>query len=92
MIGRVSILWDEQKNMLLKKTRNVSFERAAMIIQNHEEIEVLENPVHIGQVYYIVNLNDYIHVVPAVVNADGNIVLKTIFPSRKYHKRFGEAQ
>jgi hypothetical protein len=36
------------KELLLQKTRNVSFERVAMIIQNHEEIEVLENPVHIG--------------------------------------------
>jgi hypothetical protein len=85
----VNIVWDEEKNALLKITRKLDFECVAGIIQNHEEITVLENPAHDGQVYYIVKLDDYVHVVPAVIDTDGKIALKTIFPSRKYQKLLG---
>jgi hypothetical protein len=33
--------------------------------------------------------NDYTYVVPFVVDSDKNIVLKTIYPSRKFHKMYG---
>jgi hypothetical protein len=85
----VDIVWDEAKNSLLKRTRKVSFELAARVIRNHEEIDILENPARKGQIYYIMRLNDYTHIVPALINDEEQIVLKTIFPSRKYHKLYG---
>jgi uncharacterized DUF497 family protein len=85
----MNIVWDENKNTLLKQTRNVSFEDAADIIVNHAEIARIKNPVHEGQVYFVVRLHDYIHLVPAVIRDDGEIALKTIFPSRKYNKLYG---
>jgi len=85
----MNIVWDEAKNNLLKKTRGVSFELAAHVIRNRDEITILENPAHKGQIYYIMRLNNYVHVVPALINDADQIVLKTIFPSRKYHKLYG---
>ncbi|MDR1785904.1 MAG: BrnT family toxin [Spirochaetaceae bacterium] len=85
----MDIVWDEAKNRLLKRTRGVSFELAAQVIRNHREIAILENPVRPGQIYYIMPFNDYIHVVPALINEAEQIVLKTIFPSRKYQKVYG---
>jgi uncharacterized DUF497 family protein len=85
----VEIIWDEEKNSILKRERNLCFEEAAEIIINKQELDLIENPVRNGQAYYIVKLNDYIHVVPAIINANNQIVLKTIFPSRKFHKLYG---
>jgi uncharacterized DUF497 family protein len=85
----MDIIWDENKNALLKRERGVCFEDVLGIIQDKRELAVLENPVRDGQVYYLVNLNDYVHVVPAVINDEEQIVLKTIFPSRKFNRIYG---
>jgi uncharacterized DUF497 family protein len=85
----MEIIWDEGKNDLLKGERKISFEEVAEIILNKQEIDLIENPVRDGQAYYIVKLNNYIHVVPAIINKNNQIVLKTVFPSRKFHKIYG---
>ncbi|GBR75001.1 toxin BrnT [Candidatus Termititenax aidoneus] len=85
----MEIIWDENKNKLLKKTRGISFEEVEKILLAGQELDFIENPAHEGQAYYVVNLNDYIHIVPALINEAGQIVLKTIFPSRKYKKIYG---
>ncbi|MDR2431538.1 MAG: hypothetical protein LBD99_04720 [Candidatus Margulisbacteria bacterium] len=85
----VDIIWDETKNSLLKKERNVCFEEAHDILLRGEEKALIENPARKGRAYCIVKLNNYINVVPALINKKGQIVLKTIFPSRKYHKLYG---
>ncbi|GHU65850.1 hypothetical protein FACS189447_05560 [Spirochaetia bacterium] len=85
----MDIIWDEDKNNLLKKERKICFEEAAEIIMGKQEIDFIENPVRDGQAYYIIKLNNYIHVVPAIINEQNQIVLKTIFPSRKFQKKYG---
>ncbi len=44
--------------------------------------------VHPNQEAYLVNIHDYIHVVPFREDND-NILLITIFPSRSWHKKLG---
>jgi uncharacterized DUF497 family protein len=85
----MEIIWDDKKNDILKRERNVGFEDVVEILLNKQEIDLIENPARDGQAYYIVKLNDYIHVVPALINEKNQIVLKTIFPSRKFHKIYG---
>jgi uncharacterized DUF497 family protein len=85
----MEIIWDEDKNDILKRQRKIGFEEVVEIILNKQEIDLIENPVRDGQAYYIVRLNNYTHVVPAVINENDQIVLKTIFPSRKFHKIYG---
>ena len=86
------IIWDKHKNERLQQERGVSFEDVAAIVLNNKEIDFIENPVRLGQAYYIVTLNNYIHVVPAIINDKGQIVLKTIFPSRKFNNIYGDGR
>jgi hypothetical protein len=38
---------------------------------------------------FVVKYKKYTCVVPFIIDSKNNIVLKTIFPSRKFHKLFG---
>lgn len=80
------IIWDFEKNKKLKIERGVSFEDVEKIILNKEYIDILENPTRETQDIFVINFNDYIHIVPFVIDVEENIVLKTIFPSRNFNK------
>ncbi len=82
--------WDPQKDITLKKTRDVSF------TQVRDEIEagrfkIVENVSshHPNQKAYLVTLHNYIHVVPFRED-ENSILLITIFPSRVWQAKFGE--
>lgn len=40
---------------------------------------------------FILPYHGYTHVVPFVIGRDEMIVLKTAFPSRKFHQQYGKA-
>jgi uncharacterized DUF497 family protein len=86
----VDILWDEAKNKKLKDTRGVSFEHVAQIILEKKFLAVLENAAHPEQMIFIVKYKAYTYVVPFIIDSKNNIVLKTIFPSRRFHKLYGQ--
>ena len=86
----MDILWDEAKNKKLKETRGISLEDVAQIILDKKYLAVLENPTHPEQMIFVVRYKSFTHVVPFVIDADNNIVLKTIFASRKFHKLYGK--
>ena len=86
----MDIVWDEAKNKKLKETRGVSFEDLAQLILDKKYLAVLENPGRPGQMVFVVSYKGYTYVVPFVVDKEDNIVLKTVFPSRKFHKLYGE--
>ncbi len=80
--------WNDEKNKILRESRNVSFEDVLFCIKNGQIIDILENPKqdkYPGQKYFILNINDYVYYVPFVEN-EKEIFLKTIIPSRKYTK------
>ena len=83
------IIWDEQKNQKLIRERNVSFEEVADKILWGEYIAILKHPARENQQLFVIALHGYIHVVPSVIDEKDNIVLKTVFPSRKLHKIYG---
>jgi uncharacterized DUF497 family protein len=80
------IIWDIEKNKKLISERGISFEQVEEIILDNKYIDILENPTRETQDIFIINLNDYIHIVPFVIDDKDNIVLKTVFPSRKFNK------
>ncbi len=80
------IIWDIEKNKKLKNERGISFEQVEKIILDKEYIDILENPTRETQDIFLININDYIHIVPFVIDDEENIVLKTVFPSRKFNK------
>ncbi len=88
----MEIVWDEQKNTWLKDTRKVSFEQIAGIIYAEQYLDIVENPTRENQEYFVISLHDYTWLVPFLVDDRGRIVLKTAYPSRKVHKRYGGKQ
>jgi uncharacterized DUF497 family protein len=88
----VNIIWDEDKNDKLNADRGISLDEIATLILQKQYIDIVKHPKPSGQWMFIVPINAYIHVVPFVLDSNGNIVLKTAFPSRKFHKRFGASQ
>jgi len=86
----MDITWDQNKNEWLILNRGISFEEISDKILNGDYIEILENPAREDQLYFIMNINNYTWVVPFLINRSNQIVLKTAFPSRKFHKKYGE--
>ena len=84
------ILWDERKNLKLQIERKISFEEIAQIMLQKEYIDILENPSRPNQKLFVIKFNEYIWVVPFLLDEHDNIILKTAFPSRKLQKIYGE--
>ena len=84
------IYWEEDKNNKLISERNISFDEISEIILREEYLDILENPSKENQMLFIVRLNDYIYVVPFMIDDNENIILKTAYPSRKFNKIYGE--
>jgi hypothetical protein len=86
-----------EKNELLKSTRNIGFEEVIKCIQNSALLDnkIHHNKLRSNQRIYIVNINSYAYIVPYVIDEENKkILLKTIYPSRKYTKLYlrGELQ
>jgi len=82
--------WNEEKNQELKKKRDVCFEQVVIAISEDHLIDVLEHPnkqKYKDQVLLIVDINDYIYVIPAIHKLD-RWFLKTIYPNRKYTDKY----
>ncbi len=84
------IFWDDDKNNKLIAERNISFDEISEIILREEYLDILESPNREDQMIFIVRLNDYIYVVPFIIDENENIILKTAYPSRKFNKLYGE--
>jgi uncharacterized DUF497 family protein len=85
----MNIIWDDDKNSKLKKERQISFEEIESLILAKKYIEILKHPKRPGQRVFILPIKEYIHAVPFLLDKDNNIILKTAFPSRKFHKIYG---
>ena len=84
------VYWNEEKNLELQRKRGISFEEIADIIIRGDYIEILENPSRPDQMIFVISFNEYTWVVPFVVQDDETIFLKTAFPSRQFHKKYGD--
>ena len=85
-------VWKEDKNEILKRQRNISFEEILLSIENMQIADVVEHPnkkKYAGQIYIMVEHNQYVYVVPARISNSGEEChLHTIYPSRKYTKLY----
>ena len=84
----MNIRWNESKNKVLKRERNVAFEDVVEIIQSGDELDIIPHPKRSNQQIIIVRLHGYIHAVPFTVDGKG-LFLKTIYPSRNLNKQYG---
>jgi len=85
----MKIIWDNQKAEKLLRERDISIEAIADMLMRNEFLEILENPRHPDQMMFIISYKEYTHAVPFIIDAEGRVVLKTVYPSRKHHKHFG---
>jgi uncharacterized DUF497 family protein len=84
-------VWNEEKNLKLRKERGIDFETIVDLIELGDFM-VFENPssIHEGQAVFIVKNDPYPYVVPFRVEANGDVLLITIFQSRKFKTLFSE--
>ena len=78
--------WSTEKNQQLLAQRGISFERIVSAIEQGGLLDVLQHPSqdrYPGQSIYVVDLEEYVYLVPFVTESDGTRFLKTIIPSRK---------
>jgi uncharacterized DUF497 family protein len=85
----MNIIWDKDKEAKLLRERGISISEFARLIDAERYVATLKNPAREGQRIFIVPYNDYTYAVPYILDTDGNVVIKTIYPSRKYHKLYG---
>jgi len=84
------LAWNEAKNEQLKRERGLSFERVAYALEHEDVLAVIAHPnaaKYPNQRLFVLNINEYIHLVP-FVESDTEIFLKTIIPSRKATREY----
>ncbi len=84
--------WNPDKNEWLKTERNISFEQIIFHLGRGNVWRISGRPnleKYLGQRLYFVIVNDYIYIVPHIVEQD-YIFLKTIIPSRKATRDYYE--
>ncbi|MFC1595950.1 toxin [Candidatus Margulisiibacteriota bacterium] len=86
--------WNPDKNELLKKERNISFEQIIFHLSQGDVWQIADHPDqkrYPNQKIYFVIVEDYIYLVPHIITKD-YIFLKTIIPSRKATKEYKQIQ
>ena len=86
----ITYSWNKEKNLLLKETRNISFEQIVMHIEQGDLIDIVKHPnsdKYSNQKILIINVNSYIYTVPFIENLNERF-LKTIIPNRKFTKKY----
>ena len=76
--------WNEQKNLLLKRERNISFEDIVLSVSSGGLLDVLKHPdqdKYPDQMLLIVEVKNYAYVVPCIEN-ENHYFLKSIYPNR----------
>lgn len=86
----MDITWDTRKERWLRKERGIEIREVADFIVDRKYLDILENPSRPSQLLFIVPYHSYTHVVPFVIGRGETIVLKTVFPSRKFHQIYGK--
>lgn len=82
--------WNPEKNETLNRERGISFSDIVYYIEHNHVIDIIEHPnkeKYKNQRIYVIDIDDYIYLVPFIETID-EIFLKTIIPSRKATKEY----
>ena len=83
--------WENEKNEKLKRARDICFEQIVLHIEKGDLLDVIEHnnqSKYPGQKMLIVDVNEYVYLVPFVEEQQSIYFLKTIMPSRKATKKY----
>ena len=78
--------WSTEKSQQILGQRGISFERVVSAVERGGLLDVVQHPNqdrYPGQSIYVVDIEEYVYLVPFVTEKDGTRFLKTIIPSRK---------
>lgn len=84
------INWNSDNNVALMAERGVSFEEVLVAVAQGALLDVVEHPnreKYPNQRLFIINIRDYVYLVP-FVETDDELFLKTIIPSRSATRRY----
>ena len=84
--------WNNEKNAWLREKRAICFEDILLYIDKGFLVDDIAHPdqrKYSGQRMIVINIEDYIYLVPYIESED-EIFLKTIIPSRKATKKYLE--
>jgi hypothetical protein len=86
----MSITWDPKKERILREELGIEIREVAELIADGKYSALLQNPSRASQFIFVLVYHNYTHVVPFVIARDETIVLKTLFPSRRFHQIYGD--
>lgn len=94
MFKNKTIRYSLEKNEILKKDRDISFEDVILSIEDGNLLDDMEHPnkqKYPNQNIFIVliEIKNYVYLVPYVEDSD-SIFLKTIIPSRQMNKKYNK--
>jgi hypothetical protein len=94
VIKTKSIRYSLEKNELLKKQRDISFEDVILALESGNLLDDIEHPnkeKYPNQNIFIIliDIKDYVYLVPYLED-DTSIFLKTIIPSRQMTKKYNK--
>lgn len=94
MIKNKNIRYSLEKNELLKKQRDISFEDVILAIESGGLLDDIEHPNsqkygHQNIFIILVTIKNYVYLVPYVED-ENSIFLKTIIPSRVMNKKYNK--
>lgn len=84
------ISWSSLKDRKLRRERDISFREVVARIREGGIIDTINHPDqerYPGQKIHLVEIRDYIYLVPFVENSSG-VFLKTVIPSRKATRQY----
>ncbi len=85
------ISWNAEKNAQLRAERGVSFEDVVFHMMAGDILDTIDHPNqerYPGQKIHVMAIEDYVYLVP-FVEADEELFIKTIIPSRKATRQYG---
>ena len=83
-------LFDEQKNLKLKKERGICFDDVISAIDKGRVLDIIPHhnkKEYPNQLILVIEINDYVYLVP-YLEKENLLVLRTVFPSRKFTKLY----
>ena len=96
MFKNKTIRYSLEKNAILKRERDISFEDIVLALESGNLLDDVEHPnqeKYPNQNIFIilVQVKDYVYLVPYVED-EKSIFLKTIIPSRKMNKKYNKKE
>lgn len=86
----MEFIFDKKKAEKLLAERGIDMDKVIELLEKNEYIAMLENKSRPEQNVFVVRYKGYIHAIPFIYDANGTHVIKTVYPSRKHNKIYGD--